>query len=184
MPHVYQRFPVCGASSHYTHRYTRRSDCPVWKKLAYWINTDAVALTKLQTTMNNKKTARVHWVFWTICAVALIWNVLGCINFMIQLNVDMVASLPERHRAVIESRPLWATLGFAIGVFGGAFGSLALLLRMPLAYYGFIASLLGLIVTMIHTVHIVVLMIIVNPLLVASFLVWFTRRATNKGWIN
>lgn len=79
---------------------------------------------------------------------------LGAINFLVQMNPDRVATMPETHRATIELRPIWATLGFAIAVFGGALGCFFLLLRRSLAYYVFIASLLGVIVTMMHTLNI------------------------------
>ncbi len=86
-----------------------------------------------------------------IGAVALIWNVMGVINFFAQMNPDMLAAYRESERAIIEGRPAWATGAFAIAVFGGALGCLLLLLRKSAACYLFIASLLGVIVTMIHT---------------------------------
>ena len=144
--------------------------------------------------MNDGTVAGVHWSFWAIGAVALIWNVMGGINFVAQMNPDVVASMPETHRAIIEGRPAWATGAFAIGVFGGALGCLLLLLRKSAAYYLFIASLLGTIVTMIHTLGIAsstidfspfeILMMILMPLVVAAFLIWYSKQAQSKGWIS
>ncbi|MCH9016029.1 MAG: hypothetical protein IH877_10130, partial [Gemmatimonadetes bacterium] len=79
--------------------------------------------------MNDKAVGSVHWSFWLIGAVMLIWNVMGCINFFVQINPDALASYPESHRAIIEGRPAWATGAFAVAVFGGALGCLLLLLR-------------------------------------------------------
>jgi len=101
--------------------------------------------------MNDETVGGVHWSFWAIGAVALIWNVMGVINFFVQMNADALASFPESHRAIVEGRPAWATGAFAIAVFGGALGCLLLLLRKSAAYYLFIASLLGVIVQLIHT---------------------------------
>jgi len=136
--------------------------------------------------MNDKNIGGVHWSFWAIGAVALIWNVMGVINFFVQMNADALASFPESHRAIIEGRPAWATGGFAIAVFGGTLGCLLLLLRKSAAYYLFIASLLGVIVTMIHTISIAgstidfspfdILMMILMPLVVAAFLIWYSNR--------
>ncbi len=98
--------------------------------------------------MNDETVGSVHWSFWTIGAVALIWNIMGVINFFVQMNADMVAAMPETHRVIIEVRPAWATGAFAIAVFGGALGCLLLLLRKSAAHYMFIASLLGVIVAM------------------------------------
>ncbi len=141
--------------------------------------------------MNDETVGGVHLSFWTIGAVALIWNVLGGINFFVQMNADMVAAMPETHRAIIEDRPAWATGAFAIAVFGGALGCLLLLLRKSAAYYLFIASLLGVIVTMTHTLGVgidfgvgEILMMILMPLVVAAFLIWYSKQAESKGWIR
>ena len=68
--------------------------------------------------MTDDTVGGVHWSFWVIGAVALIWNVLGAVNLFVQMNADTLASFPESQRAIIEGRPVWATGGFAIGVFG------------------------------------------------------------------
>ena len=144
--------------------------------------------------MNDETVGGVHWSFWVIGAVALIWNVLGGANFFMQMNADAVASMPETHRAIIEGRPGWATGGFAIAVFGGALGCLLLLLRKSAANYLFIASLLGAAVTMIHTLGIAnstidfsafeLFIMILMPLIVAAFLIWYSKQAERKGWIS
>ena len=144
--------------------------------------------------MNDETVGRVHWSFWAIGAVTLIWNVMGVINFFMQMNADALASFPESHRAIIEGRPAWATGAFAIAVFGGALGCLLLLLRKSAAYYLFIASLLGVIVQLIHTLGIAsstidfspfdISMIILMPLVVAAFLIWYSKWAESKGWIR
>jgi hypothetical protein len=141
--------------------------------------------------MNDETVGGVHWSFWAIGAVALIWNVMGVINFFVQMNPDMLATYRESERAIIEGRPAWATGAFAIAVFGGALGCLLLLLRKSAAYYLFIASLLGVIVTMTHTLGVgidfglgEILGIILMPLVAAVFLIWYSKRAQSKGWIR
>ena len=141
--------------------------------------------------MNDKKVGRIHWSFWAIGAIALIWNVMGVINFFMQMNPDVLTAYRESERGIIEGRPAWATVGFAIAVFGGALGCLLLLLRQSAAYYLFIASLLGVIVTMIHTLGVgidfglgEILGIILMPLVVAGFLIWYAKQAARKGWIK
>ena len=144
--------------------------------------------------MNGKTVGGVHWSFWAIGAVALIWNVMGAINFFMQLNTDALAAMPESQRAIIEGRPAWATGAFAIAVFAGAVGCLLLLLRKSAAYYLFIASLLGMIVHMIpylgmsgSTINlgpVEISMFILMPLVVAAFLVWYSKQAESKGWIS
>jgi len=141
--------------------------------------------------MNNKNGNAVHWSFWVIATFMLIWNVMGCINFFVQMNPDMVASYRETEQAIISDRPAWATGAFAVAVFGGALGCLLLLLRKSASYYVFIASLLGVIVTMTHTLGVgidfglgEILGIILMPLVVAAFLIWYSKQAENKGWVS
>ena len=141
--------------------------------------------------MNDESLESVHWSFWAIGAVMLIWNVMGCINFFMQMNPDMLAAYRESERAIIEGRPMWATVAFAIAVFGGALGCLLLLLRKSSAFYLFIASLLGVIVTTIHTLGLgidfglgEILGIVLMPTVVAAFLIWYSRRAANKAWVS
>ena len=144
--------------------------------------------------MNNKAVGGVHWSFWVIGAITLIWNVMGVINFFVQMNAGALAAMPEAHRAIIEGRPAWATGGFAIAVFGGALGCLMLLFKKSVAYYLFIASLLGVIVQLIHTLSIAsstthfspfeISMIILMPLVVAVFLIWYSKLAKSKDWIR
>lgn len=144
--------------------------------------------------MNNEIVRSVHWSYWLICVVALLWNVGGSVNYLMQTNLEFVVTLPETHRAIIEGRPAWATGGFAIGVFGGALGCLLLLFRKSIAFYVFIASLLGIIVTMIHTVNVAtskidfspfeILMMVLLPIIVAALLIGYTKLAMRKGWIS
>ena len=141
--------------------------------------------------LNDKTVGGVHWSFWLIGAVALTWNVMGVINFFVQMNPDVLAAYRESERAIVEGRPAWATGAFAIAVFGGALGCLLLLLRKSAAYYLFIGSLLGVIVTMIHTLGVgidfglgEILGIILMPLVMAAFLIWYATQAKSKGWIS
>ena len=144
--------------------------------------------------MNDQSAGGVHWSFWAISVVALIWNGMGIINFVVQLDADAVATMPETHRAIIDSRPIWATGGFAMAVFGGASGCLLLLLKKSAASYWFVASLLGVIVTMIHTIGVAtsgtnfqffeIAMMIVMPLVVAAFLIWFSKHAASRSWTS
>ncbi len=139
--------------------------------------------------MNDETVGGVHWSFWAISAVTLIYNAAGVINFFAQMNVDTVAAMPELYRAIIEGRPVWATGAFAAAVFGGALGCLLLLLRKSAAYYLFIASLLGAIVTMIHTLGVAgsgIGPMIGNlvQLVVMAFLIWYSKHAESKNWIS
>jgi len=144
--------------------------------------------------MSNEAVRGIHWSFWLVSVFALLWNAGGAINYLMQTNLEFVSTLPETHRAIIEGRPAWATGGFAIGVFGGVIGCLLLLLRKSIAYYVFIISLLGIIITMIHSINVAsskisfsageIVVMILLPLIVAVLLIWYTKFVMGKSWVN
>jgi len=109
----------------------------------------------------------------------------------------VLAKMPESHRAIVEGRPSWATLAFAIAAIAGALGCVALLLRRSIAIRLFVISACGVLVTMVHTVMVVfgdktsgvaftgsdILMMVVSPILVALLLIFFAIRSRTRGWI-
>jgi len=131
---------------------------------------------------------KIHWSFWLICVFALIWNGMGSMNFIMQMNPETLANYPDAAKSLIATRPIWATGAFAIAVFVGLLGDILLLLRKVAAYYLFIASLLGVVVTNIHTVQVTNAIDIwiggLLSLIVVAFLIWYTKNSQRKGWIN
>ena len=85
--------------------------------------------------MSDQQVNRLHWSFWVIGTVTLIWNLMGVINFFMQMNPDVLAAYRESERALIESRPSWATIAFALAVFGSVIGCVLLLLRNSVVLY-------------------------------------------------
>jgi hypothetical protein len=142
--------------------------------------------------MNDESTGVSHWSFWLIGGVTLIYNALGVMNYFTQINAQSVAAMPEMYRALIEGRPAWATGAFAVAVFGATLGCVVLLLKRSAAYYLFIASLIGALVTMIHTLGMTgsdvgpVGSLIGNllQLVVTAFLIWYSRYAKTRTWIK
>ncbi len=129
-----------------------------------------------------------HWSFWVICIVALIWNVMGSINFIMQANPEMLANYPEAAQSLVASRPLWATIAFAVAVFGGALAGTLLLLKKAIAYYLFVASFLGALITNIHIFQVSNAIDIwvgsMMSLIIAAFLIGYSKLVKRKGWIN
>ena len=141
--------------------------------------------------MTETKPAGVHWSFWAIGVVTLIWNAMGGINFIVQMMPDMITAYPESEQAIIMGRPLWATIAFGAAVFAGAFGCILLLMRKSSAYYLFIASLIGVIITMVHTFSTgfkfetgETIGLVFMPIIIAVFLIWYAKYAGCKGWIS
>ena len=76
-----------------------------------------------------------HSSFWIICIIALIWNIMGSGNFIMQTNPEMLANYPEAAQSLITSRPQWSTIAFAIAVFGGVAVDILPLMKKSVAYY-------------------------------------------------
>ena len=116
---------------------------------------------------------------------------MGSVNFIVQMDPDMVSSYRESEQAIIIGRPVWATLGFAAAVFGGALGCLLLMLKNSISIKVFMLSLVGVFVTTVHTLGADInfgfgelIGIIIMPLAVAVFLVWYSKYVERKDWMK
>ncbi|MFT4834969.1 MAG: hypothetical protein ACJAVY_002583 [Marinoscillum sp.] len=149
--------------------------------------------TKLNPTMTTLTKAPT-W-YWIVSAIALIWNGLGVMAYITQVMMtpEALAILPEAERALYNDFPAWYTGAFAIAVFGGALGSLALLLRKASAYLLFIISFIGLAVQMYYNLVISTAMDVygpedlIMPIMVAAFgigFIFLAKSAKAKGWIG
>jgi hypothetical protein len=144
--------------------------------------------------MSNDTSGRVHWSFWVIAAVTLIWNAMGVLNFFMQLNASSLATMSESQRAIIEHRPMWATAAFAVAVLAGAAGCLLLLFRKAAASVLLVLSLVAMVVHMIPYLGMIrsastfgpveIVMFILMPLAVAMFLVWYGALVKRRGWVR
>ena len=129
--------------------------------------------------------AKPHFSFWIIAAVGLLWNLMGCLNYIMQANVDAVAQMPELYQAIIAARPAWATAAFAIAVFGGAVGCILLLLRRRVASAAFVVSLIAIAGHSVFTLRVAgVTPSLVLVVLVGVALLWYTSIARRSGWLG
>ncbi len=146
--------------------------------------------------MNSPVARATHWSVWVVGGLSLIWHLMGCMNYVYQatMGADALANMSVAQQAIIVDRPAWATGAFAIAVFGGVIGSLLLLLRKRMSLWFFLVALIGVIVSMIPVFGIInsgvefsmferVMYLAMTPL-VGAFLVWFTRIAIQRSWIE
>ena len=126
-----------------------------------------------------------HFSFWIVVVASLIWNLAGCMNYIMQTNPASVAQMPEVYQVIINGRPAWATGAFAVAVFGGAVGSILMLLRRQVAVYLFVLSMLGIIGTALFTAMVSgVVPVMVLTLLIGAALLWYSTIARRAGWIT
>jgi hypothetical protein len=83
-----------------------------------------------------------------VTILALLWNLIGCAAYLsdVMLTPEDVAQMPADQQALYAARPVWAVAAYAIAVWGGALGSLGLVLKKRWASPLLMASVAGLIV--------------------------------------
>ncbi len=143
-------------------------------------------------TANNKPN---RW-FWIIAVVALIWNAMGVMRYLMQAY-DMESfrdQFNSEQLALFDSTPAWGTGVFAVAVFGGLLGCLLLLLRKKFAVILLGLSLLAVLIQMIYAwlatdsieifgkVDGIVMPMIV--IVIAIFLYYYSKGAAQKGWLK
>ncbi|MBO6540731.1 MAG: hypothetical protein JJ969_15195 [Rhizobiaceae bacterium] len=96
--------------------------------------------------------ARTPWHLWVVGGVSLLWNAVGAFDYlMTQSRAEWyMAEFTPEQLEYFYAFPAWADAGWAFGVWGAFFGSVALLLRRSWAVWLFGLSILGLIVTSIY----------------------------------
>lgn len=133
--------------------------------------------------------------FWIASIVGLLWNLMGVNAYLQQAykTEGFRANFNEQQLAIMDNFPAWATAAFAIAVFAGAFGCLALIFRKKIAKALFIISLLGVVVQFYYELlktnasdfygSFDWIMTIMIPI-VGIFLIWLSKKAIAKGWIS
>lgn len=143
--------------------------------------------------MNAASTARPTG-YWMIAAAALLWNLLGLAMWYLQVSMtpEAIAALPAEQRQVYEASPPWVDIAFGVAVVGGVLGALGLLLRRRWAVALFALSLLGLLVQLVSAFTMTPALAVYGPsvlvrsgvlVLIALFLLWYSRRAATRRWI-
>tara|TARA_B100000768_G_scaffold74048_1_gene70822 strand:+ start:558 stop:803 length:246 start_codon:yes stop_codon:yes gene_type:complete len=71
--------------------------------------------------------------YWVIAVLGLIWNVMGCWNYISQTSRRVIANMPKAYQVVVNSRPALVTAAFCIGVFGGTLGCVLMIIQRAIA---------------------------------------------------
>lgn len=132
---------------------------------------------------------------WVIGIAALLWNLLGVMAFVAHISVgeEALSQLPEAERALYEATPLWANIAYAVAVFGGVLGSIALLMRRTYAVLLFAISLLAVLVQMFQAFVLADAMAVLGPaslvmpvlvIVIAAALLAYARKARETGLLR
>lgn len=91
---------------------------------------------------------------WIVGALALLWNCFGAYDYvmtrmhnMAYLAKSMPGVDPHAGLAWMEGMPMYAQIGWGLGVWGGLLGAVLLLIRSRYALWAFGASMLGIVLS-------------------------------------
>jgi hypothetical protein len=100
--------------------------------------------------MQQAVSARTPVHVWIVGVLATLWSCFGCYDYLMtrMRNTDYIASAmpgvdPNAALAWIDGMPLYAQIGWGMGVWLGLLGSVLLLLRNRWAVWSFGLSLVG-----------------------------------------
>jgi len=143
----------------------------------------------------TNKTKPATW-YWVVSVLALLWNLMGVLAYLGQafITEEMKAEYSPEQLTLIESRPAWVTAAFAIAVWGGLLGCIALLIRKRWARPLLLISLLGVIAQTSYNLFATnatevfgQVQGLVMPLIVviiAIILVFVAKIAERKHWVS
>jgi len=126
--------------------------------------------------------------FWAIAVVGFLWNCIG-IYFYMMAKLDPQATLagaPPAMQEYVQNMPLWAHIGWSLGIWGSFVGSVLMLLRRREAVAAFLVSLLGAIGSFGAQAQAGVLTPAepIMILAIIAFLLWFGRRSRERGLLR
>lgn len=133
--------------------------------------------------------------FWIVSVVALIWNLIGIMTYLMSVMItpETLAAMSAAERALYTDIPAWVTAAYAIAVFGGTAGCIALLMRKALAVPIFMVALIAVLAQMGHALFLTAMLEVrgyaaaVLPLLIVAigiYLLLYSRAAKRKGLLH
>jgi len=86
--------------------------------------------------MQQAVSARTPAHLWIVGVLAVVWNAFGCVDYFMTrtrgaawINQMMHTNDGDAMMAYINAFPIWVSIGWGLGVWGGLVGSILLLLR-------------------------------------------------------
>ncbi len=125
--------------------------------------------------------------YWGMAGFGVLWNLYGIYQFIGTLTPAgrsaMAAGMTAAQAQVYFSLPAWMTAVFAIGVFGGLLGSLALAARRAAALPVFAVSLVGYIALFSGDVYFGVFDAMPGQLAILAFVVAVAFALLGTAWV-
>ena len=144
--------------------------------------------------MSDATDSRPPAWFWIVAVLGLLWELFGVAMYLMHVGVlPNSQEMSEAERSLMESSPVWVTGLFAIGVFGGALGTLGLLLRKRWARPLLLLSLVAVILQFGGWLLVTDAIAVMGPsvfampaviVAVAILLAWLATVGVRRGWLR
>lgn len=147
--------------------------------------------------MQQAVPARTPAHLWIVGIVSLLWNCFGAYDYvmtrthnMAYLAKAMPGVDPNVGLAWIEAMPMYAQIGWGLGVWGGLLGAVLLLIRSRYAVWAFAASMLGVVLSLGYQLALApplagatgaMKMMDYIIIVVALFLLWYSWTMERRG---
>jgi hypothetical protein len=104
--------------------------------------------------MQQAVSARTPAHLWIVGILSFLWNCFGAYDYVMSnmRNMDYLKSAmpgvdPAAALAWMDAFPIYAKVGWALGVWGGLLGAILLLMRSRYAVWAFAVSMLGIVLS-------------------------------------
>lgn len=139
--------------------------------------------------MNFTSTNKPPIYFWAVGFIALLWNAFGVYNYLMQafMTQEQLEQLSTSDQTLYSELPAWYVSVFAIAVFAGLFGAISMLIRKRWAYALFIVSFLAVAAQQFYVLTEINprdIFLSLSMIVIAVFLVWFSKRAVARQWLK
>jgi hypothetical protein len=133
--------------------------------------------------------------FWIAAVAALFWAIAGCASYLVQVSLTEadLAQLPDAQADMYRMLPAWLDAVFAVAVWSGLAGAIALLLRRRIARTFYIVSLAAVILQFGYVFGATPILTTIGPssaafpafvIVAGVVLVWFAGLARGRGWLR
>ncbi|SNS54207.1 hypothetical protein SAMN06295912_108162 [Sphingomonas laterariae] len=133
--------------------------------------------------------------FWIVALLALAWEVMGCFAYVSQVGMSAadIAKLPADQQEIWQMMPGWVTGAYAVAVWIGLLGAIALVARKSWARPLFIVSVVAAIAQfgwtflatpILKTMGASAALFPAVIILIGLLLVGYAGHATRRGWLS
>lgn len=144
--------------------------------------------------MTSEKFKVPVW-FWVLATAMFLWNIMGVMSFVMHVFIPeaTMEGMSDAEMALYDQYPAWTKVAFAVATLGGFLGCIGLLARKAWSKPMFIASLIGIVAQMSHSLMYTDHLDVYGPggaimpimiVAIGALLVYLSNRWIRIGWLK